>query len=110
MKKSTTTWVLVLSLLTINASAAMRCGHKLVQLGDYKGDVLARCGEPESIENRTKIMGSTLHHPNRTLDIQQYEEIQIEEWVYNFGSSRLQQYLRFENGQLKEINSLGRGH
>jgi hypothetical protein len=55
------------------------------------------------------VVGSTFHHPRRTLDIQEFEEIQIEEWVYNFGSSRLKQYLRFENGELKEIKSLGRG-
>ena len=108
--KISASWVLVLSLCSFNAASAMKCGHKLVELGDYKGDVLARCGEPESIENRTKIVGSALHHPRRTLDLQQYEEVKIEEWVYNFGSYRLQQYLRFENGVLKEIKSLGRGH
>lgn len=102
--------LLVLSLCSFNALAAMRCEHDLVQLGDYKGDVRARCGDPESIETRTKIVGITLHHPGRTLDLQQYEEIEIEEWIYNFGRYRLQQYLRFENGELKEIRSLGRGN
>ncbi|MGZ8160236.1 MAG: DUF2845 domain-containing protein [Methylobacter sp.] len=108
--KSTTTWVLVLSLCSFNAAYAMRCGHQLVDLGDYKDDVIARCGAPDSIETHTKIVGSTIHHPHRTLDLQEYEEIQIEEWVYNFGPSRFRQYLRFENGKLKEIKSLGRGY
>jgi hypothetical protein len=107
--KNSSAWILALSLCSINAAFALRCGHQLVELGDYKGDVLARCGAPESIATRTKIVGSTLRHPLRTLDLQQYEEIQIEEWVYNFGSLRLQQYLRFENGELTEIKSLGRG-
>jgi hypothetical protein len=102
--------VWVFCLLPLTASAAMRCGRDLVEIGDYKGDVLDRCGEPESIETRSKIVGSTFHHPRRTLDIQQFEEVQIEEWIYNFGPSRLQQYLRFENGQLKEIKTIGRGH
>jgi hypothetical protein len=78
-------------------------------LGDHKVDVHARCGAPDSVETHTKIVGSTLHHPHRTLDLQQDEEIQVEEWIYNFGPSRLQQYLRFENGELIEIKSLGRG-
>lgn len=108
--KNITIWVLGLSLCSFNAAYAMRCGHELVQLGDYKGDVLARCGAPDSVETHTEIVGSTLHHPHRTLDLQQYEEIRVEEWVYNFGSLRLQQYLRFENGKLKEIKSLGRGY
>jgi len=107
--KKTMLAVLVLSLCSVNAAYALRCGRDLVLLGDYKDEVMARCGTPDSIETRTKIIGSTLHHPRRTLDIQEYEEIQIEEWLYNFGPSRLRQYLRFENGQLKEIRSLGRG-
>jgi hypothetical protein len=100
----------MLSLCSFNAVSAMRCGHKLVQLGDHINEVLARCGEPESVETRTKIVGNILHHPRRTLDIQEYEQIQVEDWVYNFGPSRLQYYLRFENGELKEIKNLGRGH
>jgi hypothetical protein len=102
-------WVLILSLFFVNDASAIRCGHHLVDLGDHIDDVLARCGEPQSVSRRTKVVGSTFHHPRRTLDIQEFEEIQIEEWVYNFGSSRLKQYLRFENGELKEIKSLGRG-
>jgi len=42
--------------------------------------------------------------------LQQYEEIQVDEWVYNLGRLRLRQYLRFENGRLKEVKSLGRGY
>jgi len=79
-------------------------------LGYSKSDVLARCGEPESAETRKAIVGSTLHYPGRTLDIQQYEEVNVEEWIYNFGPYRLQQYLLFENGRLIEIRDLGRGH
>ncbi len=110
--KNSTTWILVLSLCSFNALAAMRCGQRLINLGDHKSYVLARCGEPEpeSVQTRTKITGSTLHHPRRTLDIHEYEEILIEEWVYNFGPYRLQHYLRFENGELQEIRSLGKGH
>jgi hypothetical protein len=108
--KCCNTWILILGLSFYNVAYGMRCGHKLVELGDYKEEVLERCGEPESVETRTKLAGSTLHFPHRTLDIQQLEEIKIEEWVYNFGHSRLKQYLRFENGELKEIKTLGRGH
>lgn len=109
MKRSWT-WVLVLSLCSFNAAYAMRCKHEVIMLGYSKSDVRARCGEPESVEARTAIVGNTLHYPRRTLDIQQYEEIRIEEWIYNFGPYRLQQYLLFENGRLIEIRNLGRGH
>ena len=102
--------LMLLSLLFSNAVFALRCGNSLVDIGDYKNDVYAKCGAPESIDTRTKVIGNTLHFPFRTLDIQQYEEVQVETWIYNFGSIRLQQYLRFENGVLVEIKSLGRGY
>lgn len=101
---------LVLFILSFNlCAAALRCQHRLVDLGSTTAEVAARCGQPDSVTNRTKIIGSTLRHPRRTLDIQQYEEIQVEEWIYNFGRARLQQYLRFENGILVDIKDLGRG-
>jgi hypothetical protein len=90
------------------AGSTMRCGRKLVSIGDYKNDVYAVCGDPESIDTRTVLVGSTFHFPRRTIDIHQYEEVQVEEWVYNFGTKRFRKYLRFENGRLVEIRNLGR--
>jgi hypothetical protein len=105
--------LLLAFLLMLYADAAfsistMRCGNRLVELWDDKYKVLEICGEPESISYRTKIVGSTLRHPRRTLDIEEYEEILIEEWVYNFGRKRIKQLLRFENGILVEILDLKR--
>lgn len=108
--KNISLWVLVLSLCCFNTAFAMRCGRTLVIEGDYKNDVIARCGHPDSVETRTEIVGRTLRHPYRTLELQHYEEIQVEEWIYNLGPYRLKQYLRFENGVLKEVKSLGRGY
>ena len=110
MMKYKSIGILVLSFGIAGQAVAMRCGHDLVDVGDHIEEVLDHCGEPQSVDTRTKIVGSTFRHPRRTLDIQQFEEIQVEEWVYNFGNSRLKQYLRFENGVLKEIKSLGRGY
>ncbi|WP_020561511.1 DUF2845 domain-containing protein [Methylosarcina fibrata] len=90
------------------SGSTMRCGRKLVSIGDYKNDVYAVCGEPESIDTRTKLVGSTFHFPRRTIDIHDYEEVQVEEWVYNFGTKRFRKYLRFENGRLVEIRNLER--
>ncbi|EIC30726.1 Protein of unknown function (DUF2845) [Methylomicrobium album BG8] len=105
--------LLLMILLTYAGTAfgisTMRCGHNLIELQDDKYTVLEICGEPEYISYRTKIVGSILHHPRRTLDIQQFEEVQVEEWVYNFGRNRIKQLLRFENGILVEISDLQRG-
>jgi len=101
---------LVLSLLFSNAIFALRCGNSLVDIGDYKYDVYEKCGAPESIDIHTEVIGNTFHFPHRTLDIEQYKEVRVETWIYNFGSMRFKRYLRFENGVLVEIKTLRRGH
>lgn len=108
--KQTRLLILFLSLFFSNVVFALRCGTSLVDIGDYKNDVYSKCGAPESIDTRTKVIGNTFHFPNRTLDIEQYEEVKVEIWIYNFGSTRFKRYLRFENDVLVEIKNLGRGH
>lgn len=99
---------------------ALRCGHQLVNVGDSKHDVLAICGQPESVDTHIERRGASQfvrgqQRAGKQNGIgygqQQYIEIdvEVEEWIYDFGSRRLQQYLRFENGRLKEIKNLGRG-
>lgn len=99
-----------LSLFFSNTVFALRCGNSLVDIGDYKTDVYEKCGAPESIDKRTKIIGNTFHFPYRTIDTEEYDEVKVETWIYNFGSMRFKQYLRFENDMLVEIKTLGRGH
>jgi Protein of unknown function (DUF2845) len=100
---------------------ALRCGHTLVDLGNYKEEVIDKCGEPESIETHIEIRGVTNRFGGRTrpspgtsinFGQQQYTEIEVvvEEWIYDFGRRRFQKHLRFENGRLTEINDLGKGH
>ena len=109
--KINATWVfLVLSLCSSNAAYAMKCGHKLVQEGDYRADILERCGEPDSVETHFEVVSRKLRFPFKTQEYQEIVEIEVEEWVYNLGRRRFRQYLRFENGVLKEIKSLGRGY
>ncbi len=100
---------LVMGLLISDMSMAMRCGRSVVTLGDRKDEVLTRCGEPESSESHTKMVGITNQDPLHTFAIQQFEEIKVEEWIYNFGPRHFKQYLRFENSILRETKDLGWG-
>lgn len=100
----------LLFLLGLADANAMRCGHQLVQQGDYKLDVLERCGEPDSVETRTAVRGSRLRHPRGALEIDRFDEVEIEVWIYNFGPRRLKQLLEFEDGELKSIRSLDHGY
>ena len=92
------------------ADAAFRCGNRLVQIGDHEMEVLQKCGEPEFKDERIGYTGERLRHPRGALEIEEYEQIIIHEWIYNFGPRRLKQRLLFENGILKEINDLERGY
>ncbi|WP_232056649.1 MULTISPECIES: DUF2845 domain-containing protein [Methylomonas] len=92
-----------------NNAHAFRCGHELVRIGDHKLDVLDKCGEPATVDRRSGIRGSRLRHPYGALQLEQFEEVEIEEWIYNFGPRRFREYLRFENGILKDIEQLDYG-
>jgi hypothetical protein len=104
---------------------ALRCGHSLVQPGDYKEDVVDRCGEPDSVESHYERRGNVnradvgqlnfnnrQQSPNNSFNFGQsnYSEIEVlvEDWYYDFGSERLRKRLRFENGRLTQIENLGR--
>jgi hypothetical protein len=103
--------VLILWGILLAADAnAFRCGRELVQVGAHKNDVLEKCGDPESMDERIAVRGSRLRHPYGALEIDQYEEIVIEEWVYNFGPRKFKQFLLFEDGVLKKIHNLSYGH
>ena len=118
--KRTGLLTLLLCLLFSDISYALRCGHALVEVGDYKYKVYEKCGEPDSIERhfeRRVVQNSATIAPfssQNTLRFgqQQYVEIEVlvEEWIYDFGRSRFHQLLRFENGVLTNITELGRGY
>jgi len=88
---------------------AFRCGRKLVQVGDHQLDVLEKCGNPEWADQRIAMRSNLLRHPYGTLEEGRYEEVVIDEWVYNFGPRKFKQFLQFENGILKKIKRLDYG-
>ena len=95
--------------------AGLRCGTKLVHEGDTKAVVIHKCGEPSFVESweEEHIRRDYNYVPifsTRTGRYRWYREpfvgkeiIRIEEWTYNFGSTRFIRYLRFENGVLKDM-------
>ena len=73
--------------------ASVRCGSRLVMVGDNKLDVLSKCGEPDMRERITGLYGSQTE----------------EEWTYDFGSGDFIYTLTFEGGNLRRIARGGRG-
>jgi hypothetical protein len=76
---------------------AMRCGNQLVLEGMSRYEVRKRCGNPadESRYYRTVYRQNAI---NEAVAI----EIEIEEWIYDFGSNKFARRLIFVNGRLQD--------
>lgn len=102
---------LVLASALATQAHALRCGHRVVSVGDYDFEVAARCGEPAHV-------GTLVAYPYQ---VEAYRSrhpvvtylpfpIVVDQWVYNFGANRLLYLLEFENGRLVRIRTRGRGY
>ncbi len=96
---------LVAALLLVSGSAAaMRCSGRIVDTGDYAVQVRERCGEPYWVSEFSTILVYGAYGP-----VEQRAVQEVQDWYYNFGSSRLVQRLVFVDGRLHRIDSLGYG-
>ncbi|HMU66771.1 MAG TPA: DUF2845 domain-containing protein [Cellvibrionaceae bacterium] len=119
---------LLCSLLLSPVALALRCGSDVIDEGMRKIEVEQKCGPPASKDSRIEYRTVRKHRSVRDdysgyndlyelrqrRDRQSEEEVEtvqvvIEEWVYNFGSTRFMQLLIFEDGRLKEIKDMGYG-
>ena len=97
---------------------ALKCGSDLILEGDRKIEVLHKCGDPVTIDQRVEYEGLRLqefnlqsrNQPHYIFDYEQHKPIYIEDWTYNFGPRRFMRLIRFENGVLDEITVLGYGY
>lgn len=97
------------SLLAASAASAdsMRCGTKLLTDGDPVDKVAALCGEPAAIERREILRP---YGYQRGILVHSSYEVSVELWTYNFGPNKLMYRLRFEDGLLVDVDTLGHGY
>ena len=76
----------------------LRCGDRLVELGERTAEVLAKCGAPLTRDRWTE----TRTHDGKIL------LVNVEEWVYSADDGSFRRLLRFENGRLRSIEALRR--
>lgn len=96
--------LLLCLLVTAPEVWALRCGTRLIDVGDYDFQVRARCGDPYWVSETSTVWVYGAYGPT----LQRSERV-VQEWYYNFGSSRLVQRLVFVDGRLDTIDSLGYG-
>jgi len=98
--------------LTAPAHAdGLRCGSRLIRDGDARAEVRAFCGEPVDVQTRTILRRPVYNLRGRLV----YSgdgliEIPVETWTYNFGPNKLMRRVRFVDGIVDEVETLGYGY
>lgn len=99
--------------LTAPAHAdGMRCGSRLIRDGDARAEVRAFCGEPVDVQTRS-ILRRPVYNFNGRLVYSGGDsliEIPVETWTYNFGPNKLMRRVRFIDGIVDEVETLGYGY
>lgn len=94
--------------VVLPAEAAMHCGYRIVSEGDSAAKLERYCGTPETVERR---LSERIYVTKRGMLLPGLvEEVWIEDWTYNFGPNKLMRRVRVEDGVVKDIRTLGRGH
>jgi len=94
--------------LALEPVESMRCSSKLVQVGDTKVDVLAKCGEPALRENIVRKHSVKKSKSKRGSTVEDRSRVD-DQWTYDFGPHNFIYTLTFEGVELKSIGRGGRG-
>lgn len=86
------------------------CGNRIVTEGMELYQVRDVCGEPAQV-TRTAILRRPVVWVRGRPYYASNEEVQVpvETWLYDFGPQRLMRKLRFEDGILARVDTLGYG-
>jgi hypothetical protein len=103
--------ILGLGLAGAAPAHAFRCGTHLVHEGDTRAQVAAKCGDPTDVERRSVWRRPVVWYGGHPYYVgQDFVEIPVETWVYNLGPNKLMRRVRFEDGKVAEIETLGYGY
>ena len=79
---------------------SMRCGSKLITEGMSQAKVAALCAQPVQV----------VHPPACDVVVPGASDVAEEIWIYNFGPNKLMQRIRFRNGVVANVGSVGYGY
>jgi hypothetical protein len=115
--------LLTTALLLPVTAQAMRCGNHLISKGDTQAKVLRYCGEPVQAKRSLGLRSGVYldrwqrGDPARDLTFSTGKyipygrrEVVVEDWVFNFGPSRLMRQVTFENGIVTKVKKLDYGY
>lgn len=87
-----------------------RCGTRLVLDGVTQSQVRNWCGEPTDVSRRSIWRPAVIWRYGRPYHLGGDIEVPVETWTYNLGPSKLMRRIRFEDGEVVEIETLGYGY
>jgi hypothetical protein len=103
-----------------HADDTLRCGMKLVQVGNTAYDVRSICGIPDWVDQHveSRAVSRPAVVPCRTgrgygsctVLLQDAVQVPVEVWTYDFGPRQFIEYLTFEQGRLVNVQSGPYGH
>jgi hypothetical protein len=94
------------------AEDSMRCGSRLVSIGDAKYKVRQLCGDPSD----ASVIGNMRQPRMWFHEFQWYwldppwAYVTVEVWTYDRGPNKLVRQLRFEGEELVDIRTIGYGY
>jgi hypothetical protein len=91
-------------LVAASPALALRCGNNIVDVGDSKIEVLAKCGEPALKEE----VGEDFTRERDSRESRKAKRY-VEKWTYNFGSTRFIYVLTIRDGRVIDISSEDKG-
>ncbi|HEY8507293.1 MAG TPA: DUF2845 domain-containing protein [Steroidobacteraceae bacterium] len=104
-------WALLLTAAFVAPAHAFRCNGRLVHEGDTRAQVAAKCGDPTEIHRTTALRRPVFWIHGRPYHLGDgLVEVQLESWIYNLGPNKLMRRVRFEDGIVVEIETLGYGY
>ena len=92
------------------AADSFACGSRVVTTGMQDTEVRAACGDPAEVSHDTILRRPTIWRQGWPIVVgDQPVPVPVERWLYNFGPNRLMLRLRFDDGVLVEVTTLGYG-
>ncbi len=120
LRSAELTLAIAVSIVSIGAGLAvadsLRCGNRVVSVGDSRNRVRTLCGEPDDVVRRTDTRSLIRKVPDPgcltgagqqpCTAVETYtRDIPIEQWTYNPGAGRLLKHLFFEEGALQRVET-----
>ncbi len=113
--------ITLLLLLHSPSALAFRCGQRIVIEDMHEQQVRNACGEPTTVRQLGVVVRSVELPVRRVygngVRIERFagrsqfvEEVEVTEYVYNFGPRKFMRRLIFEGGILVKIESIGYGY